>query len=689
MVAFVSATLASLNVNETINPFHDLYLTEAIGPDRFVRLFSPNFVSHALALFQSGNVVLRGLQGSGKTMLLNLLKPEIRIAYDEARVSFPVPGNLSRFVAAGINLRKSGVMDFGHLALVARSEKAIHELALHFGDFLNYWIAADVLHTLELLSKQGSRSLSEQIGLRFSEDAGNNFARAIANDPCWFGYLQGVKTWAELKERIAKRIVTYRRYVNLNLEDDRLPDEVMATKTVVGLPVTRIADALWGARILAPDTKVLIRIDQYEQLPSLDSPGCAFGTLCQEVTHRLLAARDARVSYRLGTRQYAWPDAPKIFGTNDRLENRRDYSILDIDEKLRRKENSRTWIFPEFASDIFRRRITQSTYAGKDALERALDAVFGNGLSATERAKLYQPTEKARLGSLRLESGLPTRWQTFVRELAISDPLNAKFADAWVRQKSKLKRDLIESPPMDGIYPWDQKRYWRKERTEQALMQIASANNQQAIWCGKDDIIGLSGGNILVFLFLCQHVWDAWLRDERHKSQSASVPLPRINSAVQSQGIREASEEWISKLREGQDSDRRSRFLRTLGQHFYRNLTDDLAMSYPGRNGFSVNLEELAAAPDVHAFLRTCVEYGDLYDAPHTSKYKGEARLKYYLAPIFCPYFRIPYAHTKEPEYVGVSVVREWIGGSARPSARGEAAKHSPQFGLFGDAEKN
>ncbi|RZJ78267.1 MAG: hypothetical protein EOO47_14345 [Flavobacterium sp.] len=58
-----------------INPFHELYVGESVGPDKFVGLFSNVIVEHALSLFQPGHVVLKGLPGSGKSMLLNLLKP--------------------------------------------------------------------------------------------------------------------------------------------------------------------------------------------------------------------------------------------------------------------------------------------------------------------------------------------------------------------------------------------------------------------------------------------------------------------------------------------------------------------------------------------------------------------------------------------------------------------------------------
>src|SRR5688572_1257443 len=97
-----------------INPFRQLYVGDSIAPEAFVDLFSPLFVDHSLALFQRGNVILEGLPGAGKSMLLNLFSPEIRLAYAEKGISFPVPPTYSAFIGAGINLSTSGVAHFGN-----------------------------------------------------------------------------------------------------------------------------------------------------------------------------------------------------------------------------------------------------------------------------------------------------------------------------------------------------------------------------------------------------------------------------------------------------------------------------------------------------------------------------------------------------------------------------------------------
>src|SRR5438874_133116 len=103
------------------NPFHEIYVTDSIAADDFVRYFSPFLVPHLPELFREGNVVLKGTQGSGKSMLLKLFLPETRVAYAEARrksgdiIEFPVPTELRNFVAAGVNLSKSGLMDIAQV----------------------------------------------------------------------------------------------------------------------------------------------------------------------------------------------------------------------------------------------------------------------------------------------------------------------------------------------------------------------------------------------------------------------------------------------------------------------------------------------------------------------------------------------------------------------------------------------
>src|ERR1700674_5705269 len=95
------------------NPFFELYVGDRISSEEFVTVFSPFLISHAEALFIPGNVVVTGIQGSGKSMLLSLLKPGVRLQYENCGQDFPVPTRLRRFIGAGINLTHSNAIDFG------------------------------------------------------------------------------------------------------------------------------------------------------------------------------------------------------------------------------------------------------------------------------------------------------------------------------------------------------------------------------------------------------------------------------------------------------------------------------------------------------------------------------------------------------------------------------------------------
>ena len=99
-----------------INPFHRLYLTEGVGDVDIPSLFSSVLVPYVSQLFLPGNVVLRGMEGTGKTMLLSLLDTNVRLAFwshpdepteGELSKGDPLGPALRRYVGAGINLSSS------------------------------------------------------------------------------------------------------------------------------------------------------------------------------------------------------------------------------------------------------------------------------------------------------------------------------------------------------------------------------------------------------------------------------------------------------------------------------------------------------------------------------------------------------------------------------------------------------
>lgn len=639
-----------------INPFHELYVGESVGPEKFVNLFSDVIVKHALSLFQPGHVVLKGLPGSGKSMLLNLLRPSIRLAYEKAGQKFPVPDDLMKFIGAGINLKRSGISDFGQRPI---ENKENHELIspLYFGDFLNYWVVSDIFKSINDLSSEAhGTDFIKKIGIDNNKDKIDQFAKRLAKLDCWGGYMDNVSDFASLQQKINERIKSYRAYLNYNVND--LSDSIHSTKSLIGVPISQTVQLLKECKVIDEDTEVYIRIDQYEELAWLDETSKGLGSSYQQIIHKLLGMRDTNVSYRIGTRHFAWTGDEKMFGSTARLEKKRNYTEISIDSVLKRPENSRTWVFPEFAEDIFKRRLKLSPYKLPLSKDPLIAKVFGIRLSPAEIAKYYVPNTPET--AIMLEDNWPEHWKKFLKKLATTNPLSARLGEAWARQKGK--EDIVSEKKLLEPYPWESKQWWRKERIEQALMQIASRNRQQLIWYGKDDLIGLSGGHILIFLSLCQHIWDVWIRDRRNEEVNTEMQLPEIDVVIQSAGIRETSNDWFEFISNEKGGKERKAFVNYLGILFQKTLSDDKAMSYPGRNGFSVTLEDFQKDEMIYTFITDACNYGDLYDAPHTSKSNDKKlRRKFYLNPILSPYFKIPYAHTKEPLYVDLKAIAFWL----------------------------
>lgn len=632
-----------------INPFQELYVTDSPDPNVFVNLFSDYPIQHAQILFRTGNVVLKGSQGSGKSMLLNLFRPEIRIAYKKSVIEFPIPKPFARFVGAGINLTRSGILNIGQRAIVETIEKDEEEFPFYFGDFLNYFIVRDILKTVETQEKQ-----PEVFEIKIDGSKLNQFAREVSKNACWFGALDGCNSFGELCEKIESRIIAYRRFhTNRNFN---LPEEFFLTKTDIGEPIAIVAEYLKTLGVVPNDVPFFVRIDQIERLSHSDVIRPSLGKQFRRVINKAIGKRDHRVSYRVGTRRYAWEDDLFIFGTADKLEKLRDYRISDTDYIFRRQEDPKTWIFPQFTEDVFRRRLLYTKYKEADVKKDSLSKFFGVSPDHQEVAKQYA-CNSSTAKILKIDNKWPANWREFFKKLFNENPLEAILASAWVRQRGisgKSGARLKKPPPTNK--PWN-KIYWRKERIHQALMQIAARAQQRMKWSGKNQIIALSSGNISIFLSICYEIWESFLRfnrekKERNQCDPVSGGSP-INTDIQAVGIHTASTQWYDKIAEQPKGDDRQRFIDILGRTFRIWLLNDDAMSYPGHNGFSITIDNLKKYPNLADFLKGTVDYGDLYDAPHTTKKKDRRqRNKWYLSPVLSPYFQISVAHQKEPYYL-------------------------------------
>lgn len=652
-------------MNKLDNPFHDLWLTEILSPTDFVRMFSPIIVEFSEALFGRGNVVVRGRQGSGKSMLLRLLDTKTRVAYAESGIDNPVPPNRS-FICGSVNLTRSNFSAIS-VRLPQELERAgREEAATTFADFLNYSLALDLLQSVMALgegqiSNPGLRSILQ---IDASTAAQKRFCTALGKEGGWYGAFATCTLVEDILRTIQARLDHYRAYFNFNV--DALQSQVRTTRTEIGEPISSLSNCLRSSGMIPEECLAYFKIDQHEELFELERE-TGLGDVFRQVVNKALAGRDRRCAYRIGTRHYSWSSQVKIWGTAAHLEDMRDYSVVDIDEMFRRPESSAIGdkAFRTFAQDVFQRRLSVAGFQPQSSRgTNLIRDVFGATPTARERARtLATPAARQRRT---FPEGWSDAWRSLLIRLREEDPLDAKLGEAWLLQRSQLKRKVFADDSAALQRPWRQKTWWIKERSEVALMHLSSETGQNMTWYGERHIIGLSGWNILAFMSICRTIWSGWLRRQSNESLE-QISCPTIDPSTQVVGIYEASKLWIDKLREGQDGEGRRRFILGIGEWFVSRLRADKALSNPGHNGFSLLESEFERADPINETIRRCRDYGDLIESPHTSKSKSGKRLKWYLNPILCPYFGLPHVRTKEPIYADLSLLRKALQGEPNP----------------------
>lgn len=651
-------------MNQSINPFHDLWLTEILKPEDFVQMFSPKIVNYSKDLFGTGNVVVRGRQGSGKSMLLRLLDTRTRIAYALSEERNPVPENHS-FICGSVNLTRANISAMSSRLSCPPEDDERAWAAATFSDILNYNLALNLLQDLIFLDSEQKRnsSLNSILNICLNEGAQERFCDDLNSDDIWYGSFQNCKNFGELISVIQQRLDQYRSYFNYNVES--LNKDVIQTRTEIGEPVSKLAESLRASGIIPKDCLVYLKIDQHEELLELEKE-TGLDDVFRQIINKALAGRDHRSAYRIGTRHYSWSEKIKIWGTSAHLEDIRDYLVVDIDEFYRRKENPSIGdrAFREFAQDVFRRRMHAAGYVFKSK-NGPIDEVFGESPTAYERAK----------GFTRPPQSFPKhwdeKWKIFLTSLRKVEPLDSKLMEAWLGQKAQDRICLKFDKSIAESMPWKERGWWKKERYEAALLQLASENSQNLFWYGTDHIILLSGGNILAFMSICRTIWSGWLRqsieDMDGHSITEDIAAPKIDVNIQIIGIYEASKLWVDKLGEGQDGSLRKDLIFKLASWFRRTLKDDRALSYPGHNGFSFLRTEFEYKDPINHIIRRCRDYGDLVESRHTSKNKkGGQRVKWYLNPILCPYFDLPHIRTKEPIYISLLELGKILAGAGQ-----------------------
>jgi hypothetical protein len=410
---------------------------------------------------------------------------------------------------------------------------------------------------------------------------------------------------------------------------------------------------------------LFVTIDQYEELIGLN---VHHGTDLQRIINSLLRARDPVVFYKMGVRTYDWGREVRVSGSNLKIERQRDFVQVDLDQVLIRTESmgllssqrggERVWLFAQLAEDVALRRIQLE--ARRDVSVQEIRNMFGE-LEPHKEASAYLASSRFKDHITR--SRLPTKIQDGLIDLVnltALDALDLHLAIVWSWQCTKRgvpPEVVVES---FATKPWKHS-WWRKERIELALMQLASANSQRRRFFGWDTIVSLAGGNISAFLLVFSMLWEHLLK--RHTDP---LSLPAIPARVQSDAILAASKAWADRdPAEYSGGEYRRIAIGRLGTAIRRSILDDRALSNPGHSGFSLRDEDLFTFPEtvLAKFLADAVKWGVLEVRPHRSKYKTDGpRHKWYLHPLLAPVLEIPFKRVKEPLYINdLAIVISWF----------------------------
>ena len=677
------------------NPFHHVYYAEGIGADEIPLLFSPKLVPFVSPLFAKGNVALRGMEGTGKTMLLSLLDTKVRLAFwnhpdgaseGELSKGDPLKPHERRFVGAGINLSSSKAFKLNEIRVSENRDQNIQLSRQYFGDFLNSWIVRDLFTSIETLIAELKRRRAsdrfDQIGLCPDLKKLNAVVKKMSKDSAC-AFLSGAKTVEDLRQILGHRIAAYLKLVSD--PQSTLSAEMNDTRRLLGEPVEVAVQSLQSLGVLADDTNVFVTIDQFEQLirrRALDGDDERHWRFIHEIED-LISLRSQNVSYRIGTR----PNA-----TLTRCDANRDYFPLDLDVILQRRESvaprSNSLIHP-FAEDAFRRRIAISEHPSRDLIvahPTPLKLVYGSSPDVAERGRLCQPKRGERV--LRPDKQWPEEVTKWLQRLAKEDVIAASLGEAWVRQQA-ARGEVLNVAGWDtpNPLPWEtpEKRWWKKERLPSASLQVAAANAQRLIYYGEKDLIQLSGDNIVAFISLCREIWEC---DARYRTSSAAAEEEvalEFDRKRQSEGIRDASRKWREKMTERPNGDSMQRFVDELGNRLRKQLIEDRQMSYPGANGISLTEKDLKSDHALARLLDDTTAECFLLQRDHTPKNRSRGKsIKWYLHPILAPFYQLTVQHTKEPLYLTTKKLREWLkpcGLLAAPEPATEAPPKSKSGG--------
>jgi len=368
------------------NPFSLGLSTELLEePSEYKRAFSERIlVSETLQVLQPVNVILTGPQGTGKSMILNLLRYKVLSEFLSTDHELPLYlADAPPFLGISINLTRAGFHAFGRrsIARYIKSDDKVIDTDCA-ADYLVHFLLKEFLLGLQFLHSDRGLRLRKWLPIDMRENE-QDILRALAEWDCWSGFYSGRHSFTSVLDRCEKRLNSWRTYLAGNRA---FSDEILSTIVPLQDPLHLMGNLL---RSFDPARRLslYVVIDQYEELLGLNPE---HASQLQRIINTLIKARDPVVYYKMGVRTFDWGTELRVLGSESKVETQRDYVHIDLADLLVRTESSTPifsrnrsrWLFAQFAEDVAVRRIQ---FEGrKDVSGEQVRRMFGEWNAAEE-----------------------------------------------------------------------------------------------------------------------------------------------------------------------------------------------------------------------------------------------------------------------------------------------------------------
>jgi len=450
------------------NPFHDPLVSELLeDPASYRKMFSEEIlVGETLQAFKPTNTVVMGPQGCGKSMILNLIRTEVLAEWIKERGRLPKGlKHCPPFLGISINLARTGFHAFGRRSVSRVQDGVTSEDtdSVCAADFITHFLFGEFLNTIRFLQSSQGAKVCQWMGVRQKSLDDDRLLIAFRKLGSWYEYYRKCRTLTAVARKCRKRLDVWRDFLNANIK--KIPPLVWRTKAAPEQPLHAIGKLLAG--LSHRRLRLFAIIDQYEVLPELN---LRYGTKLQRIVNNLIKARDPFVFYKLGARTHDWGRELRVWGASSRIEETRDYALINLTDLLMREENLRRWLFPRLATDVAHKRIRYLRKARLTAPE--VPGIFGPWSAEKEAEHYFGGGGKRKSVVLReVPKDLRARLQKVVGPG--TSAVELRLAGAWILQRLGRGDSHRQIAMQFNKRPW-RRWSWKKERIGVALMQVLS-----------------------------------------------------------------------------------------------------------------------------------------------------------------------------------------------------------------------